>query len=534
MYMNFKNKKTVILIFILFLAAFLRLYKLDVIPVSLNWDEVDAGYNVYTIANWGRDEWGDSFPLVFTSFRDDKHPVHIYLTASFVKIFGLSDFIIRFPSALIGTISVLVVYFLSLYLFKNQLTATLSALFLAVSPYHLQFSRGLWESNFALSFFLMGLLLFYRGLKHKGRFLNLAYLSFGISLFSYHSSKIVVIPIVVLLTILYFKELRRRSFNFYSAMVVFLVFITILILNPRLAGFARVKQTQFNQSEIEKTQIFKNTGSSFLGLGEITLNGLAAHFTPEYLFFKGDQSPRNSVKVFGEFYKIDAIFLIIGLIILLNLRSKVTLVMLLWLLVSPLPASVVQGAPNANRAIFMLGSLNLIAALGASSLIGWFKGRNKLIIIVVILTILSLQVFSYMNYYFNVYSKKNPHDWVFGMKEITDFVKEHDDEYDQVFMTDVRSQPYVFFLYYLKTPLPEFLRRVLYNNSESKSYSTVSNFGKYYFGGWDTVESMPLPRVLYILTTSEYDGLKHKKEFNVKKIVYFPDNTNAFIIVNSK
>ena len=58
---------------------------MDKIPASLNWDEVAAGYNAYTIANWGKDEWGKSFPMVFTSFRDDKHPVHIYITSVFVR-----------------------------------------------------------------------------------------------------------------------------------------------------------------------------------------------------------------------------------------------------------------------------------------------------------------------------------------------------------------------------------------------------------------------------------------------------------------
>ncbi len=62
------NKIHILLISIVILAASLRLYKLDSVPPSLNWDEVAFGYNAYTIANWGKDEWGKSFPLVFTSF----------------------------------------------------------------------------------------------------------------------------------------------------------------------------------------------------------------------------------------------------------------------------------------------------------------------------------------------------------------------------------------------------------------------------------------------------------------------------------
>ena len=48
------NKITYILLgLIITFAGFLRFYKLDQIPISLNWDEVAAGYNAYTIANWG-------------------------------------------------------------------------------------------------------------------------------------------------------------------------------------------------------------------------------------------------------------------------------------------------------------------------------------------------------------------------------------------------------------------------------------------------------------------------------------------------
>ena len=154
-----KNIKIIFLVLIVALAGFLRFYKLgelsssayklDRVPPSLNWDEIAAGYNAYTIANWGMDEYGNKFPIVFKSFGDDKHPVHIYLTALVVKIFGLSDFSTRAGSALIGTLSILAIYFLAKKLFKNDMVGILSALFLSVSPYHLQFSRGLWETNFA-------------------------------------------------------------------------------------------------------------------------------------------------------------------------------------------------------------------------------------------------------------------------------------------------------------------------------------------------------------------------------------------------
>src|SRR3989338_8791451 len=228
-----------LLIFVLILSFALRVYKLDQVPVSLNWDEVDAGYNAFTISNWGRDEWGKFLPLVFTSFRDDKHPVHIYLTASFIKLFGLSDFTVRLSGVMIGVLSVAVIFFLARILFTSVLVGLLSALFLAVSPYHLHFSRGLWEVNFALFFFMLGLLLFYLALQKKGWLISLSFLSFGISIFSYHSSKIIVPPILLLLIILYIKDLKRLSINFYLGIIILIATIIILISNPRILGFAR-------------------------------------------------------------------------------------------------------------------------------------------------------------------------------------------------------------------------------------------------------------------------------------------------------
>lgn len=520
------------LVTIVLIASFLRLYKIDQIPSALNWDEVAAGYNAYTIASWGEDEWGNTFPLVFTSFKDDKHPVHIYATSLFVKLFGLSDFTTRLPGVLVGILSVVVIFYLAQILFKSDLVALFSATFLAVSPYHIQFSRGLWEANFALFFFILGLLMFFLALSKK-RLINLSFLSFGLSIFAYHSSKIVVPIIVLALILLYFKNLKKLALNFYSGIFIFSIFIVLLFVDPRLLGIARVRQTQFLQDSIEKTQIFQKTKNSLLGLGEITLKQYITHFTPQYLFISGDQSPRNSIKVIGEFYKTDALFILIGVLYLLMMRSKITIIMLIWFLLAPIPSSLVKDAPSANRAIFMMGNLHLLSALGAVGIVKLFKHQLKIYVLIAILLTLSLQVYFYLNYYFNAYPLKDAHEWQYGMKQIVEFVKFHP-EYNQVYMTDIRSQPYIFFLFYLKMPLPDYLNTVIYNRAETKSTSTVSSFGKYYFGGWDPIESIPSPGVLYVLSPSQYDGLRRRSDFSIKKVIHYPDGGDDFFLISSK
>lgn len=201
-----KNIKVLILTLIVALSAFLRFYKLVQVPPSLNWDEIASGYNAYTIANWGADEYGNKFPIVFKSFGEDKAPVHIYLTAIIVKIFGLTDYSTRVSSAAVGVLSVIVIYFLAKFLFKSDLAGMFSALFLAVSPYHLQYSRGLWEANFTLFFLILGLTLFYYGIEKKNWMIPASVASFGLSFFAYNAAKPVVPLIVLLLFLMHFKS----------------------------------------------------------------------------------------------------------------------------------------------------------------------------------------------------------------------------------------------------------------------------------------------------------------------------------------
>jgi 4-amino-4-deoxy-L-arabinose transferase-like glycosyltransferase len=517
---------------IIVLGAFLRFYKLDTVPASLNWDEVAAGYNAYTIANWGADEYGNKFPIVFKSFGDDKHPVHIYLTALVIKIFGLSDFSTRAGSALVGTLGILVIYFLAKKLFKSELAGIFSALFLAISPYHLQFSRGLWEANFAFFFFVLGLMFFYMAVDKNKWFFPLSFVSFGLSMYSYHSSKIVVPPMIILLCILYFKDLIKSKKVLLVNLLVLAIFIAGFIINPRLLGFARAEQNQFPDEKLKATNLYKKTGNKYLATLEIAAGNYTKYFSPDYLFINGDQNPRNSVKVFGEFYKIDALLILLGIIFMMIKPRKEWLVLLSWVLIAPAPGALSGFTPNAARGLFMMGGLHLIAAYGLVGLVDLFKNKIvKVTLVILFLIPIAWEFSKYINYYYKVYAKKDAIEWQYGMKQSVLYLKRNPD-YVRVFVDKIRQQPYIFFLYYFKTPLPELLKTVRYDESESKSYNTVVSFGDYQFGGeWDIINSQPYPGLIYIVTPSYYSGLRYINQFDVKKLVKYPNGNDAFYII---
>lgn len=522
-----------ILVIILLIGAWFRLYKLAEVPVSLSWDEVSNGYDSWAVSNYGIDQWGHFLPLTFKSFEDDKHPVHTYVTAISTRILGLSDYSTRLPAALIGIANIALLYFLTLHLFKNRLMATLTAVSLAISPYAIQFSRWDHEAGYALFLFFLGSWLFFRGLEKKSRLIIWAFLILGLDLLTYHSAKIIIPPVLIYLCLVFRHSLGQVKKYFISGLVILIVIILIILTHPALLGTARITQASIDDNTLKKFSTwYQQTGSVALGRVQIIGQQYISHFTPEYLFISGDKNGRHSSQTIGQFYWLDLPFLILGLLGLLWQRSKISGFILLWALLAPLPASLVQEAPHAARSIYMLGSWQIVISYGLYLLITLLKFKTvQIATLVAIIFGYGILFYPFWDDYLHDYGKRQAIEWQYGMKEVVEYVSSNP-QYSQVFMTAERHQPYIFFLYYMKTSPKEFQKTVGYNHDISRSYNLVSSYGKFYFGDWDIAASFPNVGVLYIFTPTEYSSLSHKNEFMVKKKVIYPDGSDAFFLVS--
>ncbi len=504
----------------LIFGSFLRFYKLDKTPPSLSWDEAAVGYNAWTILNWGKDEWGKTLPSSFKSFEDDKHPVHIYLTVPMVAIFGLNEFGVRASFTLFGVLNIFIIYFLAKKLFKSRLAGLIASLVLAISPYNIHFSRFNHELNFALFFFMAGIYLLLRGIEEKSWLILLGFASLGLDLLTYHSAKVVVPPTLFLICILFFKELLKVKKYFLLGVLALSFFVSLIIVNPTLLGGAR-----FNQTSSPQERTFEAIKNKYL-----------KHFSYDFLFVTGDKNPRLSSQT-GTFYKVDLVFLILGVLGLIwgTLKGrKEYLIIFIWALLAPIPAAITSEAPHASRAMFMTGSWHLVIAFGIYVALNLTKNKyfNILLgLMIAIVMLMSLNKF-WINY-FTIYSDRYAIEWQYGMKQIVGFVKTHP-EYDEVFMTAERQEPYIFYLFYLETPLPQYLQTVSYNETRSRPANTVAGFSKFHFGLWDPIESQPTPHVLYVVTPSDYTGLRYKLSFETVYAVKYPNGSDAFFLVTAK
>jgi len=200
-------KRWLPLLVITLLGVYLRFDRLTTIPPSLSHDETAIAYNAYSILKTTSDEYGKPFPILFRSFDDYKLPGMVYATIPFVALFGKGALAARLPSAIFGVLSIILMYGLSIELLGDKRwihlgkkefdAALLPPLAFAVSPWHINFSRQLFESNGAVFWFMLGTHFLLRSRKDYKDILW-AGLSYVVSLYFYYSVRL-VIPFMLLL-----------------------------------------------------------------------------------------------------------------------------------------------------------------------------------------------------------------------------------------------------------------------------------------------------------------------------------------------
>jgi 4-amino-4-deoxy-L-arabinose transferase-like glycosyltransferase len=469
------------LIVILLVAAVLRLWKLGSIPPHLTPDEASLGYNAYSILKTGRDEYGEILPIIFKSFGDYKPGLYVYLTVPFVAILGLTEVAVRLPSAIAGVVAVWLLYKIVLLLFVKQnnrlpitdhrLLAIIAAFMLAISPWHIHFSRGAWEVNVALTLSLAGIYFFLRSLK-KSKYLYLSAVFFALTLITYQGAKLSTVIVLLILALVFWKEFLKLDKKVIAAS---LILGLILILPVILSLF------QGRVGRLEVYSVFsysRPTGytQQFLDQGAETVSGLSYylfhseplnfargilgrwfnHYSGRFLFFEGDwKNPRHSVPNHGTLFLSDFVLLIVGLSVLFKFRnSKAVWFTVLWLFLAPLPAVLSRDQVQAVRAYNLVIPLTIVLSLGLYWVLKWIKDLPargiRYISFSLLITIYCLLFTYFIDLYFIHLPVHDAKHWNYGYKQTVEEITLIQSKYDKIVFQQSYNQPYIYFLFYQK------------------------------------------------------------------------------------
>ncbi len=488
-----------------------RIYKISEIPGSVYWDEASIGYNAYSVALTGKDEWGEAIPKFFKAFGETKLPIYIYTVALTTKFFGLNEFSLRLPAVLFSLGTIILVFFLSKSLFENTLVGLFSSFLLTISPWFFIFSRTGYEATAGLFFFIMGIFLWLEYRRNK-IFLIISSLSFILSIYSYNAF---IILSLLVLPILFIWLIRSNVLKKTSLLLIVPIILITVGYLPMIVSLSH------GSSRLEVVGIFNNSKPQILK--ELLIN-YTKHFNPGFLFLSGDVNLRSQQKGFGQIYIIEVPFLIIGIIASLRKKRFNYLFPVYVLFISTIPAAITKESPHALRSILAAPFISLISAFGISLVCLKIKKGFRNFFYPALATVFLIFFANYDYAFLRNYNKDSYNDWQYGYKKIfLDYSKEFK-KYNHIIVSDRYNQPYIFALFYLKYDPNNFRDEVFYNKSIRKATSLVSNFSNFIF---TDVNFYDLPKGKNLIFTTPSDRMD---EIKPKDVILNPDKTISIYI----
>ena len=515
-------KRIIPLFIILIIGAYLRLFMLSSVPPSLTWDEASWGYNAYSLGIDGKDEFGKLLPLTYLeSFGDYKPPVYAYLTVPFVKLLGLNEWAVRLPSALLGTFTIVLTYFLTKKIFfsadnnKKEIIALLSAAVLAISPWHILLSRAAFEANVATFFIVLGIYLFLVSLEKKW-LMPVAAISLIVSMYTFNTARVFVPLFCIFLFVKYLKTLYlKKTAVFVSIFLGFLIFLPLFLFLLTPQAKLRYKEVNIFSDPgivIDANQQIANDGNKLwskvihnrrIGYGLSYAKHYLDNLNPQFLFISGDGNPKFSIQEVGQMYIFEIPFFVLGILFLFRKKEGHWLIIPVWILLGLIPAGTARETPHALRIETILPTFQILTAYGLYEVfriisnmkhqalparLGSAKRAGRLVakipakyLIFSVFILFLIFNFSYfIHNYFTHYPKAFSSEWQYGYKEAINFVVDNESKYDKVHITEALGRPYIYFLFYGKFP-PDKFREQAQVGKDPVGFIHVRSIAKYFF-----------------------------------------------------
>lgn len=491
---------------ILLVGCILRVYNIHSVPPSPSLDEVSIGYNAYSILQTGKDEFGNSFPLLLRAYDDWRPGLYVYFVIPFIPIFGLDVISVRLPSVLMSIGILIATYILTLEFFKKfgankaRYIALVTTAILAISPWHIYISRLGHEVNLGLFTIVLGLMFFFlwNNNQNKKIYLYCCALFLGLSFYSYQSQKIITPLLIIALLVIYKNNfLTHKKDTLIAGIlgIILLIPITLVSLSPQAT--IRFQATSvfsnlgilYNQSAINVLNAKENndllgqiTNNRRLVIPKLLISNYASHFSLPWLFLN-ENANRHKVPNIGLMYLWEFPFILLGIIFLVKIKieKRNKIFFMIWFLISPLAATITTDTPHAMRSYTFIPTWQILTSLGiVFTYIALNKSLYKKVFISVITLVIlgSICYFSYMYYYIFPLTQSN--SFQYGLKQSIAFVLEEQNQYNKIIISnqDNLYQSYMFFLFYTKYDPNKYL---LNGGTKSGGYNETHTIEKYEF-----------------------------------------------------
>lgn len=509
---NLKKYQWLLLVSVLIFCS--RLIGFGEYPGGVHVDEAYAGYEAWTLLNYGMDSWGYNYPVYLTVWGSGMSVLNSLLMIPFIKLWGLNEVTIRLPQVIIAIISIYTFYF---FVRKIQGVAIAKkAIFLiAICPWHIMMSRWGLDCNLASGFIVIAGFFFVLGIE-KNKYFIISAIFWGLSLYCYAAIWIFV-PVVLVLWGGYCFRSKKVNLNKYVVCSMLIVFVFAIPLLMFLAvNFKLINEIRTPWISIPQLVIFR--------ADELSFDYLFDHIKQFLKLFikQNDGNISNAIPLFGMYYLLSLPFIVLGFVtflknLFLNFKNKefcYEYFIVAWIMTASL-CGIIQGV-NVYQINYIHFPVIILWAVGVNEFFRKF-GKN---IKISTIGIYACSFLIFICYYFSDFQEQISRQQLEGSREAIEkaMILYEKEEYEAICITEELRHSRI--LFYTQYPLAEYLENVIWQNYPDKFLRTKS-FGPFVWG----IETLN-DECVYIVEESELSPFLEEgwiiEKYGYMRLVYRP------------
>lgn len=411
----FKNIK-ITLIGIFILALFLRIFHFS--SPFFTSEEARVASRGFIISTTGHDELGRFFPVLFNSLIDYQLPIESYLVALSEFIFRKTDFGVRLPFIILGSILPLLVYKITQRVTGQNRVGVIAALLIAISPSLIFISKIPNQTIILLNIYS---LLFYLIISKKINKFVFALICL-LLIFTSKITWFITVPFIFA-SFYYSNELASfKKWPFFSQRGQLGLISIVLIV---LSFIIFLKIPQGKRSIIENNFSFFSDISLINGINQLRGQGLDLGINPFlerilfnklHILFSGFLNWISQLSIeslfgnlsnlpFAVFINILIIPFLIGIVVFLKNNKK----LLIYPLVFTFPAFFMHMGKYRELILLTVPFISIIIAVGVSKL------NDKIICLILLVIFIQFYISTSMTSFDKKISNSNRPSW---LKEI--------------------------------------------------------------------------------------------------------------------
>lgn len=414
-------------------------------PPGLYVDEASIGYNAWTIAHHGVDEYGTHFPLYFTAFGEYKNPLYIYALAPLTALFSLTPYLERVPAALFGLVTCGALCMTVWTVTRSRGIAMFTLLFAATMPWLTLESRVGFEVSAMVCCLALALLCMSR---LRGKHVTWWSAGTGVALaaaiFGYSTARLEVALLAGAFACAYAWPLRPVRRWLPALCLIGFGYAVLFVWSGNHPGALTARFDLISITADHPT---------FFVVVQRFLSNYIAHFSPQFLLFTGDLNLRHSSGFTGMLSVAMVPFLIGGCVTcLFRFREPLPRFALMGLFIAPVGAALTnQALPHALRSAAMIPFVVVVAAYGVMA--AWPLCTRYPILIAATVGVLLVQTVGYTSHLATIYPTLASAEFEAGEVAAIQYAGTARESTHTVFLSTSLDMPYIDALFLL-TPAP--------------------------------------------------------------------------------